>query len=150
MLLPLAAAGLVCAALLRGTLAAPESVAALVAIPVVALGLLALSLLNFLTAMLAFVFQEITPFHLIKGELVAFFSGMLVPLAMMPVWARSVLRWTPFPALASLPASLWFGSATALDILVSLAVLALWNAVLFGACRLTLRRLLTRYEEVGS
>jgi hypothetical protein len=40
------------------------------------LGLLALGLLNFLTALLAFVFQEITPFHMIKSDLVAWNMGL--------------------------------------------------------------------------
>jgi ABC-2 type transport system permease protein len=148
-LLPLTAAGLVCAVVLGDALVAPRSLVVLAIIPIVALGLLALALLNFLTSLLAFVFQEITPFHMIKSELVAFLSGSLVPLAMMPSWARNILRWTPFPSLASLPASLWFGAPKS-DALAAIAVLFGWNAALFLACSLCLRALSARYEEVGA
>ncbi len=149
-LLPLTVAAFAGAAILGDALAAPRSAAALAVIPVAVLGLLALSLLNFLTALLAFAFQEITPFHLIKGEAVSFLSGMLVPLAMMPAWSRDLLRWTPFPALASLPAALWYGTPGVGEVGSAVAVLVVWNGALLVACRLSLRALSARYEEVGA
>lgn len=148
-LLPMASATLVCTAVLGKSLVAPESLAVLAIIPIIALGLLALGLLNFLTALLAFVFQEITPFHMIKSELVAFLSGALVPLAMMPSLAREPLSWTPFPALASLPAALWFGTAE-VDPMSAIAVLVAWNVALFLGCRGCYCLLSARYEEVGA
>jgi ABC-2 type transport system permease protein len=132
-----------------GPSALPDPLGLALALPIAFLGLAALALLNFMTALLAFAFQDITPFHMVKNELVDFLSGTLVPLAMMPPWAREALSWTPFPALASLPARLWAGQGIA-EAPRALAVLAAWTVALAAASRLALGALSSRYEEAGS
>lgn len=137
------------AALVIGPRALPHPAGLAWALPILALGLIALALLNYLTSLLAFAFQDITPFHMVKNELVDFLSGTLVPLAMMPGWARAALAWTPFPALASLPARLWAGEGLA-EAPRALALLIAWVAALALASRLALGALAPRYEEAGS
>jgi len=135
------------------------------ALPVALLGLLSLGLINFMTAILAFRFQDIGAFNIAKNCVVEFLSGALLPLALLPAWARSALSWTPFPSLASLPADLMLGrTAAGADLGIkaaadggggapyvrSLAVLALWTLILYGAARLLYSSLSDRYEELGS
>lgn len=131
------------------------------ALPIALLGLLCLGLVNFMTAILAFRFQDIGAFNIAKNCVVEFLSGALVPLALLPAWARSALSWTPFPSLASLPADLMLGRAgpgavTGADgpegvhYVRSLAILAIWVLLLYGAARLLYSSLSDRYEELGS
>ncbi|HOX33035.1 MAG TPA: ABC-2 family transporter protein [Spirochaetales bacterium] len=137
------------AALVLGPGALPDPAGLAWALPILALGLTALALLNFMTSLLAFAFQDITPFHMMKNELVNFLSGTVVPLAMMPPWARAALAFTPFPPLASLPARLWAGEGLA-EAPAALATLAAWVLALALASRLALGALSARYEEAGS
>jgi len=133
------------------------------ALPVALLGLLCLGLVNFMTAILAFRFQDIGAFNIAKNCVVEFLSGALLPLALLPGWARAALSWTPFPSFASLPADLMLGRAAAGAGLGagtggggggayvrSLANLALWTLLLYGAAKLLYSSLSDRYEELGS
>lgn len=130
-------------------LAPLDPLGAIAAMPVLLLGLVALGLVNYLISLAAFVVQDITPYHMVKNSVIELFSGALVPVAFFPAWARSVLEATPFPALASLPASLMLGQSTE-GYPRSLAILAIWVAGLFLACRLAYARLSLSYEEVGA
>ncbi len=130
-------------------LAPIDPIGALAALPVLASGLLSLALMNFMTAMLAFRFQDVTAFRLVQNSAVEFFSGALIPIALMPAWARGVLELTPFPAIASLPAELALGRG--LDALPGAAiVMVAWNLGLYAAARAMYASLSSRYEEFGS
>jgi ABC-2 type transport system permease protein len=131
-----------------GAFAAPDPAGIALALPVAALGLLSLALLNFMTAILAFAFQDITPFHLVKGNLVELLSGAVLPLAVLPAWAGAVLAWTPFPAMVSAPVRLSLGFGFS-DYGRTLLVAALWAAGLAVAARLAYRALASRFEGVG-
>lgn len=127
----------------------PDPLGLLLAVPVAALGLSALALIDFMTSLLAFRFMDISAFHLVKGNLVELASGALVPLALMPGWARSLCSLTPFPALASLPAELWLGGGRE-GLPLAVGLLVAWNLALYGAARLVFASLSGRYEEVGA
>lgn len=146
-----AAAAAACAcAIAASSFAAPiDPLGLLAAVPVVLSGLVSLALINFITAMLAFAFQDIGAFQVAKNCVVEFLSGSMIPLALFPGWARRALELTPFPALASLPAELALGRGLAV-LPTALAVLALWNLGLFLAARLVFSSLSSRYEELGS
>jgi ABC-2 type transport system permease protein len=129
---------------------APSSPAALAAaLATAGLGLGALASLNYMTALLAFRFQDITAFHMVKSNLVELLSGLLLPLAVLPPWLSVFCAWTPFPALASLPAELWLGRGWE-GLPAALARLAAWNVGLYLAAGALYRRLAERYEGVGA
>lgn len=146
--LALAAAGIVFA-MGRGTFTAPDPVGLALMIPVALLGLSALALLDFMTALLAFRFMDISAFHMVKGNLVELLSGALVPLAVMPGWAQAICAMTPFPALISLPAELWLGRGRESFGPALLGLIA-WNVALYILARTLFASLSARYEEVGS
>jgi len=121
----------------------------LAALPVLISGLFSLGLIKFMTAILAFKFQDIGAFQIAQNCLVEFLSGALIPLALMPGAIRAALEMTPFPALASLPAELALGRG--LESLPGTAmVLVGWNVALYAAARAMYASLSTRYEEFGS
>jgi ABC-2 type transport system permease protein len=121
----------------------------LAALPPLASGLLSLALVNFMTGILAFRFQDVGAFQIAKDCLIEFISGAMIPLAMMPSWARGALGLTPFPALASLPADLALGRAPD-SYAKALAILLAWNALLYLGARALYASLSERYEELGS
>jgi ABC-2 type transport system permease protein len=131
-----------------GVLVAPDPVGVLESIPLFAMGLCCLALVNFMVSMLAFVVQDILPIHLIKNILIDLLSGTLIPLAVLPGWARSAVGLTPFPSLVSTPAMLWLGRGSeglASAYLVTFA----WMAVLFLSASALCERTLARHGEVG-
>jgi ABC-2 type transport system permease protein len=129
-------------------LVAPDPMGVLASLPVLALGLAATALINFVIALLSMVLQDATAIRMIAGILIEFLAGGLVPLALLPGWARSVLAFSPFPALASLPAMLWLGKGMA-EVPRACLVTAVWVVVLAVAARAAYRVLGRRYEEVG-
>jgi ABC-2 type transport system permease protein len=140
---------LACLALDSSILAPLDPLGLLAAAPVILLGMLALALVNFMTGILAFAFQDIGAFQVGKDCVVEFLSGALIPLALLPARLRAILMATPFPALASLPADLMLGrGAEAYP--GALVRLALWDLGLYLAARALYARLSPRYEEIGS
>jgi ABC-2 type transport system permease protein len=132
-----------------GMIRLPSLTGMLFSLPLLFLGLVSLALINYLTALLAFKFQDVGPFHMIKNNLLDFLSGALIPLSVLPPVFAGILRFTPFPAINSLPALLWLGrEETGLPrmYLVSLA----WAVALYALSRLAYRRLVAAHEEVGA
>ena len=143
------AAAIACLALDSSILAPLDSLGLLAAIPVVLMGMLALALVNFMTGILAFAFQDIGSFQVGKDCVVEFLSGALIPIALLPAQVRRALSLTPFPALASLPADLMLGRGFE-AYPGALACLGIWNVVLYLAARALYAQLSPRYEEMGS
>ncbi len=115
---------------------APDPAGGALAIPIAAAGLVCMSLVNYLTALAAFRFQDIVPWHMVKGNIVEVLSGAVIPLAVLPGWARELVALTPFPALADLPAALAMGAGRE-RLGPAVAVLAAWTGgllLLASAC----------------
>lgn len=113
------------------------------------LGLVFLASLNWLTAILAWKFKDITGFHLIKGNLVEFLSGSLLPLSLLPASAIAGMRWLPFYHLHYLPASLLLGRQ-ADQAGFSLLVLSGWTLGILLLGEVSWRRLRKLDEGVGA
>jgi ABC-2 type transport system permease protein len=143
------ASALLCLVLDSSILAPLDPLGLLAAIPVILLGMLALALVNFMTGILAFVFQDISSFQVGKDCVIEFLSGALIPIALLPAQLRGILSATPFPALASLPADLMLGRGFG-GYPGALAALVLWDFILYLAARALYARLSPRYEEMGS
>jgi ABC-2 type transport system permease protein len=58
-----------------------------------------------------------------------FFGGSYVPLAFFPGWLQTLLRFTPFPYLISLPVRTTMGIATSSEIVTGLGFLLLWSLI---------------------
>jgi ABC-2 type transport system permease protein len=148
------AATVACGLALSGIIVPPEPLGLVAAIAIALSGLLSLALVNFMTGILAFAFQDIVSFNVGKNCVIEFVSGALIPLALLPEWARRALELTPFPALASLPAEFVLGPARGgrglAELPLILLRLGLWNLGLFIAARAAFKALSSRYEEMGS
>jgi ABC-2 type transport system permease protein len=81
----------------------------------------------------------------------AVLSGYMVPLALLPTWARSIADWSPFRFMLAFPVELaigfYSGPAAALR---DLALQWLWVVVVVGAALAVWRAGIRRYEAFGA
>lgn len=140
----------VLALIFRKLFVAPSSMENLaLALFIAFLGLIFMSLLNYLTSIMAFKVTEIAGIHLLKYNIVEFLSGMLIPLMLLPSGVQQVMRFFPFYYIQYLPASLYLGKNTD-EVLTGIAVLTLWIIALYFVSEYTYHRLRRKYEGVGA
>ena len=112
------------------------------------LGRVFLTQLNFYLGILTFRFQDIWLFLMIKSNLMAFLTGAMVPLALLPGGILTVLRLTPFYYTGYLPAMLVLGRGEG-EATIGALVLCAWITFFFFLNKLTYQNLRTRYDGVG-
>ncbi len=81
--------------------------------------------------------------------MVVFFSGMLLPIPLMPEWAQAVLNVLPFRGLVDLPFRLYVGHIPASGVWGALANQLVWTAALVLLGRWALSRGLRRVVVQG-
>ena len=112
------------------------------------LGRMLLSQLHFYLGIQTFKYQDIWMFLMIKSNVLAFLSGTLVPLNLMPNGVLQVLRLTPFYYAAHLPAMLLIGQG-AEEILNGMLVLLAWIVLFYFVNKRNYSHLRLRYDGVG-
>jgi ABC-2 type transport system permease protein len=104
---------------------------------------------HFFIGILAFKFQDVGFFLHLQGSVIEFATGAAVPLALLPVNARAVLRFLPFTYVTYMPAMLITGQAEASEGVFGLSALCCWAAVMAVICCFTYNRLRVRFDGVG-
>ncbi|WP_051392982.1 ABC transporter permease [Glycomyces arizonensis] len=104
---------------------------------------------GYLSIMLCFWTRRYLGIQWAKDGFVAFFSGMMVPLALMPGWLQ-VLSWClPFPHFTTTPAAIYLGRVDTLGALGLIAAEAAWVVVMWGGARLIWRRAIKKVTIHG-
>ena len=101
--------------------------------------------------------MNISMFWTISGEginrlvpaVVLVFSGVLVPLPLLPDWAQRVLEFLPFAGLMDTPARFFVGQLAPREVWVFFARQLIWTVVLVAWGRRLLRRGLRRVVVQG-
>jgi ABC-2 type transport system permease protein len=132
-----------------GLTLAADPPALLAAVLMILLGLLFMNVYQFLIGILTFKFQDMGFFTHVQGPLLSFFTGTLVPLALLPEAALKVLRFLPFTYVTYTPAMLLTGQATAGEGCLGLAVLSVWTAALYVVGQWAYHRLRIKFDGVG-
>lgn len=114
----------------------------------VILGLVFMVQLNFFIGILAFKFQDIGLFLMIKGNIVVFVTGTMIPLILLPGVIQSVMRLFPFYYVTYLPSMLFIGR-NAGEILIGLLTLSLWMLAFVFINKISYGRLRRKYDGVG-
>ncbi|MDR3085568.1 MAG: ABC-2 family transporter protein [Christensenellaceae bacterium] len=143
-------AALGCALLFRiraGFSAGPAEI--LCALCLAILGLIFMVSYHYCIGLLTFKFQEISFFLHMQGNLIAFATGAMLPLTLLPKPVLDLLSALPFPHVGYLPAMLLTGQAGLVEGLKGFVVLLLWTAGLMAANRLLYERLRVQYDGVG-
>lgn len=112
------------------------------------LGALCMLLVNHFIALLSLKFQDVSGIMILKGSVIEFLSGSLVPLSLLPIPLTAVLRFTPFYYIVFYPANLVVGQPSEPPALAA-AILAGWCLVLLVACEAWFRQARRFYEGVG-
>ena len=134
----------------KGNFLFPSSVLNLMlSIFIAFLGLIFMILLNYLTALLAFKFTDITGWHLLKGNIVEFLSGALIPLSVLPLWMLNVMKIFPFYYMQFLPASLYLGLRTE-EAYTGILIMLIWIFTIWFLAETTYNRFRRLYEGVGA
>ncbi|MHB1152535.1 MAG: ABC transporter permease [Eubacteriales bacterium] len=118
------------------------------AVCMVILGLLFMIQLNYFLGILAFKFQEIWIFLMIKGNIVAFITGTLIPLTLLPQSIVSVMRFFPFYYVTYLPSMLLIGKNEN-ETLTGIITLAVWLGVFTALNGFTYNRMRVIYDGAG-
>lgn len=120
----------------------------LAAVVIMVLGLLFMMQLNFLLGMLAFEFQDISFLLIIKDNLVAFVTGGLVPLVLLPQGIVAVMKWFPFYYVTYLPAMLMIGK-NGDEALTGMITLSIWLVVFAVLNKVVYEKMRVIYDGVG-
>jgi len=118
------------------------------AIAMAVMGIFFMMCFHYLMGILAFVFLSIGGLNFFIGNVIAFATGAMVPLALLPDGTQTIMRALPFYYVHYLPAMLATGRC-ADEAAAGLAVLSLWTAGLFILTRVSYGRLRTRYDGAG-
>lgn len=132
--------------LLRGIFAPFSPIGLLWAVPIVVLAILFNILFNYLLTTMAFWFTDVGGFYIVKGAILEFLTGALVPLHFLP---GNVLQWSPFSYMVYYPTMLCLGKAEMLPGR-ALLTLSFWTAALLSICLLLQKRAPRAFEGVGA
>jgi len=126
-----------------------DAVRILVALAMIPTGLMFMTCYHYFIGILTFKFLEIGFFMHVQGAIIAFATGSLVPLSLLPEKALSVMRFLPFTHVVYTPAMLLCGQLSVAEGLFSLAVIAAWAALMPVAAQSAYSRLRVKYDGVG-
>jgi ABC-2 type transport system permease protein len=121
----------------------------LCAVVMIILGLSFMVSYQYFIGILTFKFQDVGFFLHVQGNLIAFFTGTLVPLSLLPDAVTGLLRFLPFYYVTYLPAMLLTKPAGVGVGLTGLIILGLWTIGMALISQLSYRRLRVRYDGVG-
>ncbi|MCL2810379.1 MAG: ABC-2 family transporter protein [Clostridia bacterium] len=121
----------------------------LLAAAMIPLGLAFMAGYHFWIGTLTFKFLDIDFFLHVQGNVIAFATGALIPLALLPQGLLQVLRLLPFTHVVYTPAMLLTGQMATGEGLFGLGVLAMWTAAMLAIAQRTYGRLRVKYDGVG-
>ncbi|MDR2784610.1 MAG: ABC-2 family transporter protein [Treponema sp.] len=128
-----------------------DPVRILSAVIIIFLGLSFMVSWHYFIGLLAFKFQDMGFFLHVQGNILAFLTGTMVPLSLLPRSVALVLEYLPFYYVTYYPAMLLTGGAgfSASELLRGLGITAFWTAVMAAVAELCYHRLRGRYDGVG-
>jgi len=121
----------------------------LIALAMIIMGLTFLACFQYILGILTFHYLDINFLLHVQESVVAFVTGSMVPLSLLPRAALRVLRLLPFPHVIYTPATLLTGQAGAGEGLFGLIVLGVWTVVTPLFANRLYHRLRARYDGVG-
>jgi ABC-2 type transport system permease protein len=141
---------LICAALFQMNIAITTDPARIVlALAMVVIGLFFMASYHYTIGVLTFKFLEIGFFMHVQGSIIAFVTGALVPLSLLPENVLYTLRFLPFTHVVFTPAMLLCGLSDTAEGVTSLAVISVWAFIMFMISQYAYKHLRVKYDGVG-
>ena len=91
--------------------------------------------IRFLVASTAFWLLDQSGVKVMSGAFAIFFSGMMLPLVLFPGWLGTLANALPWASYVQVPADIWLGKHTGVDLLAALGFQVMWAVVLLAACQ---------------
>jgi ABC-2 type transport system permease protein len=136
------------ASILWRSIVVPGPVSAAAAFLLWFVGLLFMILLDYLLALVAFWFVDVSGLFVLKANVIAFLAGVLIPLDFLPAPITHIMAYLPFEYLAYYPARLLVtGSLDGYG--QALGTIAAWTGVFLLLCMALNRRAVGRFDAVG-
>ncbi|GHV15107.1 ABC transporter permease [Spirochaetia bacterium] len=104
---------------------------------------------HYFIGLLTLQFQDVGFFLHVQGNIIAFVTGALVPLSLLPDGFIAVLRFVPFYYVTYMPAMLLTGQAGLAEGLPGLVILAGWAIASALTAELAYQKLRVKYDGVG-
>jgi ABC-2 type transport system permease protein len=95
--------------------------------------------LNLIFGYLAFWLMNIWGFDILKGSIIKFFSGAMIPLAFFPGIVRDIFELLPFASMVYKPTMIYMGKISGVNILIALGEQIIWILVFYGIAKLLWR-----------
>ena len=92
--------------------------------------------LNLIFGYLAFWLMNIWGFDILKGSIIKFFSGAMIPLAFFPGIVRDIFELLPFASMVYKPTMIYMGKISGVNILIALGEQIIWILVFYGIAKL--------------
>ena len=92
--------------------------------------------INLIFGYLAFYLLNVWGFSILKGSIIKFFSGAMIPLAFFPGVVRTIFEQLPFASLVYVPTMIYMGKYSAVEILFVLGKQIFWLFVFVWISRL--------------
>lgn len=84
-----------------------------------------------------------------KNAIIQFFSGALIPLAMLPGWMQTVMNVLPFKGIVYVPTMIYMGQYSINETLLQIGLQVAWCIVLYGLTKLTFSLAIRRISING-
>jgi len=121
----------------------------LLALVMILIGLTFMIGYHYFVGITAFKFLSIDFFMHVQGSIIAFATGSMIPISLLPNGVVSVLRCLPFTHVVYTPAMLLTGQTSAAEGVTGLCVLIGWTAAMLIIARRTYTRMRIKYDGVG-
>jgi ABC-2 type transport system permease protein len=105
--------------------------------------------INYLAVMACFLTQRYLGIQWARDCILAFFSGLMIPIALMPFWLQTLAWWLPFVHFTTTPASIYLGRVGTGGALGLIVVEAAWSIGLLLLSRLIWGRLVKKVTIHG-
>lgn len=92
--------------------------------------------LNLAFGYLAFFLMNLWGFNMLKGAILRFLSGAVIPLAFLPIWLRGALKVMPFASLNYTPVMIYMGKYTGTELIYYMGLQLVWVVAFFLLCKL--------------
>lgn len=112
------------------------------------LGLFFTALLNFAFVLLTFKLIDVSAFFMIKDNIIAFITGTLIPLNVLPQNIIEIFKYTPFYYIYYYPITLYLGTEE-VTVFNALIIMFIWCFILLLFINIMYHRVVKIYEGVG-
>ncbi|BDU49494.1 ABC transporter permease [Haliovirga abyssi] len=115
----------------------------------VILSFLLMFFLNFCVGILAFFVINIWGLNHLKGTVISFLSGELIPIAFFPLWAKGVMKYLPFSSINYTPVMIYLEKYQGNIMLEKIFLQLFWVIIMFVISNLLWKKSISRLTVQG-